>query len=63
MLDMKEKVIAVMCLGFLNNLFTELTDHACNMFTHLKLNYFFSQCSMYIRCSEIAFGAIFGQKQ
>ena len=40
MLDMKEKVIAVMCLGFLNNLFTELTDHACNVFTHLKLNYF-----------------------
>jgi len=31
------EVIAVMCFGFLANLFTELTVHACNMFTHLKL--------------------------
>ena len=34
MLGMK---IAVMRFGFLTNLFTELTVHACNMFTHLKL--------------------------
>ena len=31
------EVIAVMCFGFLTNLFTEFTVHACNMFTHLKL--------------------------
>jgi len=30
------EVIAVMCFELLNNLFTELTVHACNMFTHLK---------------------------
>ena len=34
---MDGEVIAVMCFEFLNNLFTELTVHACNMFTHLKL--------------------------
>ena len=31
------EVIAVMCFGFLYNLFTELTVHAYNMFTHLIL--------------------------
>ena len=34
MLGMK---IAVMRFGFLTNPFTELTVHACNVFTHLKL--------------------------
>jgi len=28
------EVIAEMRFGFLTNLFTELTVHACNMFTH-----------------------------
>jgi len=26
-----------MCFELLNNLFTELSVHVCNMFTHLKL--------------------------
>ena len=30
------EVMAVMCFEFLSNLFTELTVHVCNMFTHLK---------------------------
>ena len=29
-------MIAVICFELLNNLFTELTVHACNMFTHLS---------------------------
>ena len=28
-----------MCFGFLTNLFTELTVHTYNVFTHLKLRY------------------------
>ena len=35
--NVKGTVIAVMCFGFLINLFTEFTVHECNMFTHLKL--------------------------
>ena len=31
------KVIALMCFGFLTNLSTDLTVHARNIFTHLKL--------------------------
>ena len=34
MLGLDEKAIAVMCFGFLTNLFTL---HACNMLNHLKL--------------------------
>ena len=34
---MLSKMIVLMCFGFLTNLFTELTVHAYNMFTHLKL--------------------------
>ena len=37
MIGLDEKVIAVMCFGFVTNLFTEFTVHECNMFTHLKL--------------------------
>ena len=37
MSDLDGKVIAVMCFEFLTNLFTELTVHVCNRFTHLKL--------------------------
>ena len=37
MLGLDKNGIAGMCFGFLANLFTELTVHACNMFTHLKL--------------------------
>ena len=36
------RVIAVMCFRFLYNLFTELTVHAYNMFTHLILAYTFN---------------------
>ena len=34
---MERCMIAVMCFELLNNLFTELSVHVCNMFTHLKL--------------------------
>ena len=30
------EVIAVLCFGFLTNLFREFTVHACSMFTHMK---------------------------
>ena len=33
----EEKVITGMCFGFLTNVFTQLTVHACDMITHLKL--------------------------
>ena len=34
---MEEKVITGMCFGFLTNVSMQLTVHACDMITHLKL--------------------------
>ena len=33
----EEKVITGMCFGFLTNVFTQLTVHACDMLTHLRI--------------------------